>query len=114
VLNPLSGYLRLAEAAWADAAARRAFNFGPADEDARPVGWIVERLGGEAVADPGPHPHEAHWLKLDSSLARTQLGWRPRWDLAEGLDRTAAWYRAHREGADMRATTLEQLGAFCG
>jgi CDP-glucose 4,6-dehydratase len=113
VLNPLSGYLRLAEAAHADPAARRAFNFGPADEEARPVAWIAERLAAEVVADPGPHPHEAGWLKLDSSLARAQLGWRPRWDLGEGLDRTAAWFRAHREGADPRATTLAQLRAFC-
>jgi CDP-glucose 4,6-dehydratase len=113
VLNPLSGYLRLAEVAHREPGARRAFNFGPADEDARPVGWIVERLADRVVTDPGPHPHEAHWLKLDSSLARERLGWRPRWDLAEGLDRTAAWYRAHRDGADARATTLAQLRAFC-
>jgi CDP-glucose 4,6-dehydratase len=113
VLNPLSGYLRLAEAAHADPAARRAFNFGPAEEDARPVGWVARRLAAEVAADPGPHPHEAHWLKLDSSLARTQLGWRPRWGLEQALDRTAEWFRAHREGADARATTMAQVRAFC-
>ncbi|HWH95752.1 MAG TPA: CDP-glucose 4,6-dehydratase [Baekduia sp.] len=112
VLNPLSGYLRLAEAAYADPAARRAFNFGPAEEDARPVGWIAERLADRVEVDPGPHPHEAHWLKVDSSLARAKLRWRPTWGLAEGLDATAEWFRAHREGEDMRAVTHAQLAAF--
>jgi CDP-glucose 4,6-dehydratase len=112
VLNPLSGYLRLAERAWADRALARGFNFGPADEDVRPVGWIVERLAVHSEIDDGPHPHEAHWLKLDSSLARGALGWSPAWDLAEGLRRTAGWYRAHREGEDLLALTRAQLAAF--
>jgi CDP-glucose 4,6-dehydratase len=112
VLNPLSGYLRLAERAWADRALARGFNFGPAEEDVRPVGWIVEQLAVPSEADDGPHPHEAHWLKLDSSLARSALGWRPAWDLTEGLRHTADWYRAHRAGEDVRATTRAQLAAF--
>jgi CDP-glucose 4,6-dehydratase len=118
VLNPLSGYLRLAERAWADRACARGFNFGPADEDVRPVRWIVERLGELWDAplrweiDPGPHPHEARWLKLDSSLARARLGWAPEWDLDAGLERTVAWHQAHRDGADPRETTLAQLRAF--
>jgi len=118
VLNPLSGYLRLAERAWEDRGAAQGWNFGPADEDARPVGWIVDRIGelwdGDLPreVDPGPHPHEAHWLKLDSSLARARLGWSPPWDLAEGLRRTADWYRAYRDGEDVRATTLGQIRAF--
>jgi CDP-glucose 4,6-dehydratase len=112
VLNPLSGYLVLAERATTDPTARRAYNFGPADEDARPVRWIVERLADRVEIDPGPHPHEAHWLKLDSSLARADLRWRPTWDLARGLDETAAWHAAHHDGADVRATTLDQIRAF--
>jgi CDP-glucose 4,6-dehydratase len=118
VLNPLSGYLRLAERAWDDRRCAGACNFGPADDDARPVGWIVERLGElwDGVlrweADPGPHPHEAHWLKLDSSLARARLDWSPAWDLAAGLERTVAWYRAYRDDADVRETTLGQIRAF--
>jgi CDP-glucose 4,6-dehydratase len=112
VLNPLSGYLRLAERAWADRGLARGFNFGPGDEDVRPVGWIVERLAVHSEVDDGPHPHEAHWLKLDSSLARTALGWRPAWDLTEGLRRTADWYRAHREGEDVLAATRAQIAAF--
>lgn len=112
VLNPLSGYLRLAERAAADPSLAKAYNFGPADDDVRPVGWIVERLAVQSETDDGPHPHEAHWLKLDSSLARTALGWRPAWDLAEGLRRTADWHRAHREGEDVGALTRAQIAAF--
>jgi CDP-glucose 4,6-dehydratase len=118
VLNPLSGYLRLAERAWADRSFAAGWNFGPADEDARPVRWIVERLGAlwdgplRWEIDPGPHPHEARWLKLDSSLARAQLGWAPGWGLDEGLRQTVAWHQAHRDGADVRETTLAQVRAF--
>ena len=118
VLNPLSGYLRLAERAWDDRAHAAGWNFGPAAEDARPVRWIVERLDElwdgplRWDVDPGPHPHEAPWLKLDSSLARERLGWAPRWDLAEGLRRTVAWHLAHRDGVDLREATLAQVRAY--
>ncbi len=118
VLNPLSGYLRLAERLWDDPGHAGGWNFGPPDADARPVRWIVERVGaawGEPLRweiDPGPHPHEASWLKLDSSLARARLGWAPRWELAEGLDRTVEWYRRHGAGEDMREATLAQIRAF--
>jgi CDP-glucose 4,6-dehydratase len=118
VLNPLSGYLRVAERAWADRGCAAGWNFGPADDDARPVRWIVERLDElwdaplRWVVDPGPHPHEAQWLKLDSSLARARLGWAPRWGLADGLQRTVAWHQAHRDGADVREATLAQLREF--
>jgi CDP-glucose 4,6-dehydratase len=120
VLDPLAGYLVLAQRAFADRACARAFNFGPAGDDARPVGWVVERLAarfGDAVrveADAGPHPHEAHHLRVDSSLARSALGWRPGWDLETALDRTADWYRAHAAGADARALSLEQLESYSG
>jgi CDP-glucose 4,6-dehydratase len=119
VLDPLAGYLVLAERAAADPACARAFNFGPASDDARPVGWIAQRLadrwGGVAVeADPGPHPHEAHVLKVDSSLARERLGWRPGWGLEAALDHTAAWYRAHAGGADARGLCLDELAAYAG
>jgi CDP-glucose 4,6-dehydratase len=118
VLNPLSGYLRLAERAWEDRAHAAGWNFGPAEEDARPVRWIVERLDAlwdgplRWEIDPGEHPHEAQWLKLDSTLAHERLGWAPRWDLAEGLRRTVAWHLAHRDGGDLRAATLAQVRAY--
>jgi CDP-glucose 4,6-dehydratase len=118
VLNPLSGYLRLAEALHDDPSAAAGWNFGPADDDARTVGWIVERLAelwpGELrwETDPGPHPHEANYLKLDSSKARAELGWSARWGLADALESIVAWYSALRDGDDMRAVTLGQIEAF--
>jgi CDP-glucose 4,6-dehydratase len=109
VLCPLHGYLLLAERG-----ARGPWNFGPADEDARPVRAVADRLGLAWEPQPGDHPHEAHYLKLDSTKARTELGWDPRWPLDEGLDATAAWYAAHRDGGDVRAVTLEQIERYAG
>jgi CDP-glucose 4,6-dehydratase len=118
VLNPLSGYLVLAQALWESSDYASAWNFGPAEEDARTVAWIVTRLSelwqGElhVSEDPGPHPHEARYLKLDSSRARAYLGWRPTWDLVDGLEAVVNWYLGLREGGDMQAITCEQIRAF--
>jgi CDP-glucose 4,6-dehydratase len=118
VLNPLSGYLRLAEALHGAPGQEGGWNFGPALGDARTVRWIADRLtalwDGELrwEFDPGPHPHEAHFLTLDSSKAREQLGWKPTWDLDKALTEIVAWYRALRDGDDMRAVTLGQIRAF--
>jgi len=122
VLNPLSGYLLLAERlveAGPGAGFDTGFNFGPADEDARPVRWIVERLGdrwpGEIeveTAVSSDAAKEAMALKLDSSRARARLGWAPAWDLGEGLDATAEWYAGYRDGADVRALCEEQIERF--
>jgi CDP-glucose 4,6-dehydratase len=118
VLNPLSGYLMLAQALWDAPDSAEGWNFGPADEDARPVGWIVERIAAQwpedlrSVQDDGPHPHEARYLKLDSSKARARLGWRPGLNLEETLASIVDWYRELRAGTDMRAVTLGQIEAF--
>jgi len=115
VLSPLSGYLVLAEALWASGELERGWNFGPAEEDARPVGWIVERLAelwpGElrSEIDEGPHPHEARYLKLDSSRARARLGWRPLVGLDGALSSIVEWYGALRGHGDMREVTLGQI-----
>ncbi|MDR0379572.1 MAG: CDP-glucose 4,6-dehydratase [Candidatus Accumulibacter sp.] len=117
VLEPLSGYLLLAEALWREGPAHTgAWNFGPADEDARPVRWLVEKLAQHWPGrlrweiDNGPHPHEACQLRPDCSKARIQLGWRPRWNLETALARIAAWHQAYLEGRqDMRAVTLEEI-----
>jgi len=120
VVNPLGGYLLLAQALWESADNACAWNFGPPDDDARPVGWILDRLaaawpgGVEATVDAGPHPHEATYLKLDSSRARGRLGWRPSVGLAEALESIADWHLRLRDGADMRAVTLEQIDALAG
>jgi CDP-glucose 4,6-dehydratase len=118
VVNPLSGYLVLAQAIWESQEYARGWNFGPADEEARAVGWVIEQLAElwpERVRwtlDEGPHPHEANYLKLDSSLARSRLGWRPLAPLEPALAETAAWYRALESGEDMRQVTLAQLEGF--
>jgi CDP-glucose 4,6-dehydratase len=118
VLNPLSGYLVLAQALCESPEHATGWNFGPADEDARPVGWIVERMAElwpdelRWVLDEGPHPHEARYLKLDSSRAKGRLGWRPPVGLDEALQSIVEWYQALRGGADMRALTLGQIEAF--
>ncbi|MDQ3850990.1 MAG: CDP-glucose 4,6-dehydratase [Actinomycetota bacterium] len=120
VLNPLSGYLRLAQAVWDDPGLQGGWNFGPPDQEARPVRWIVARLserwpGGLRVElDPGPHPREAHLLSLDSTKARERLGWSPTWSLEEALDAVVAWYDGLRAGEDVRALTLAQIEAFAG
>jgi CDP-glucose 4,6-dehydratase len=120
VLNPLGGYLDLAErlAAGDGEAFATAWNFGPADEDARPVRWVVERLRDRWPADVGVEwgdvadGREAALLKVDSSRARTRLAWRPRWDLAAGLDATVGWYAAHAAGADAQDLCMRQIEEF--
>jgi len=118
VLNPLSGYLVLAQALCDEPQIAEGWNFGPTDEDARPVGWIVQRIAAQwpeqlrSVQDEGPHPHEARYLKLDSSKARAQLGWRPRLNLEQTLSSIVDWYRELRADGDMRAVTLGQIEAF--
>jgi CDP-glucose 4,6-dehydratase len=118
VLNPLSGYLALAERLCDDPSAATAWNFGPDEADARPVGAIVGRLdelwpgGLRWERDAGEHPHEARYLKVDSSRARARLGWTPRWGLEQALESIVEWYVALRDEADIRAISLGQLDAF--
>jgi CDP-glucose 4,6-dehydratase len=120
VINPLTGYLLLAEALWRSADFADAWNFGPPDDDARPVGAILDRLaaawpgGIDSAIDDGPHLHEARYLKLDSSRARGRLGWRPAVSLDAALESIADWHVALRDGADMRAVTLGQIEALAG
>jgi CDP-glucose 4,6-dehydratase len=120
VLNPLAGYLLLARALCEGEEAARAWNFGPPAGDARPVGWIVERLAelyeGELAwrSDGGPNPAEAPHLELDSTAAESRLGWRPAWRLEEALRRTVEWHRLKRNGEDMREHSLAQIAAFAG
>jgi CDP-glucose 4,6-dehydratase len=118
VLNPLHGYLLLAERLWDDATYATAWNFGPDQEDSRPVRWIAERLrarwpGGVAIEEAERRPlHEAAVPRVDSSRARTRLGWRPPWDLPGAIDATVDWHLAHRDGRDPLAISLEQIERF--
>ena len=118
VLEPLSGYLALAERLYDDASFAEGWNFGPAAEGAKPVRHIVDRVTelwpGELAwdLDDGPHPHEAGFLALDSAKARERLGWVPRWTLDTALERIVEWHVAHRDGADLRALTLAQIDSY--
>ncbi|MEO5340793.1 MAG: CDP-glucose 4,6-dehydratase [Magnetococcus sp. MYC-9] len=120
VLEPLSGYLALAQCLYAADGAQWAegWNFGPHDDDARSVQWIVERLaglwGGEAhwQLDAEQHPHEANHLKLDISKAKVRLGWRPRWTLDTALEKVMAWHQAWLARADMRQVCLQQIAEY--
>ena len=73
-------------------------------------------MAGRAAlgARPGAAPHEAHFLALDSSKARRELGWAPAWDLEDALGRIVEWYRELDAGADMRAVSLAQIERFAG
>ena len=119
VLEPLHGYMLLAEKLLAgEARCATAFNFGPSDDDAQPVGWIVEKMvgfwgdGAQWVLDPEPGVHEAGYLKLDASRARAELGWQPRLRLETALDWLVSWYKAHAAGKNMQQVTLEQIAAY--
>lgn len=120
VLEPLSGYLRLAEALAAKSALPQplAFNFGPAQEDAVPVRVIADEIAarwGTSAQwrhDTRFQPYEARLLEVDSAKARGALGWQPRWRLHEALDQTISWYKAYNEKQDMSAFTLRQIDEY--
>lgn len=114
VLEPLHGYLMLAEGLCADQGFAEAWNFGPYEHDVRSVRWIadalVERWGDGARwrADEGTHPHEAMTLRLDSTRARSSLRWAPRLSLDTALDWIVEWHKHD----DPRAITLEQIERY--
>lgn len=119
VLEPLSGYLMLAERLHTQGAAvAEGWNFGPREDDAQPVQWLVEQLcrqwgaGATWALQPGDHPHEAGFLKLDTSKARQRLHWAPRWTLEHALHHTIAWQRAWHAGQDMRTVCLQQISEY--
>jgi CDP-glucose 4,6-dehydratase len=116
VLEALSGYIAIAQRLLEghDESAC-AWNFGPSDDDTQPVGWIVEQMlagypqeiGWERPA--GTQPHEAMLLRLDSSKARAELGWRPRLRLKDALGKVMEWHSAVAAGEDARRVSLRQL-----
>ena len=119
VLEPLSGYLLLAERLYKEGISyAEGWNFGPNDEDAKPVLWITERLidmwgeGARWVLDEKNHPHEAHHLKLDCSKAKARLDWYPRWHLEDALSAIVDWHRAYQHGKNMHELTLHQIRTY--
>ena len=119
VLEPLSGYLMLAQRLAEDGVAYAdGWNFGPYEGDVKPVAWIVERIakawgpGASWRLDAAPHPHEAHYLKLDCAKARGMLGWKPRWNIEQAIDHIVDWHKAREQGADMRQVSLRQIDSY--
>lgn len=119
VLEPIFGYLSLAERLFEEGDAyAEGWNFGPSEEDARPVQWIVERMcqqwgnGSTWDVHPSDSLHEANYLKLDISKARNRLDWRPRWSLDKALNLIVEWHRAWLNGYDMRAFCISQISNY--
>jgi CDP-glucose 4,6-dehydratase len=119
VLEPLSEYLLLAQRLVEDGPRfADSWNFGPDDQDARDVGWVVARLcekwgsGASFTIDEGSHPHEATFLKLDCSKARHLLNWRPRWDLDTAIDAIIQFTKAYRNGKDIKQGCLDQIDRY--
>lgn len=120
VLEPLSGYLRLAEALLGTEGVQfaRSWNFGPAEQDMASVGDVAAAIaklwgaGARVEEFNEAHPHEAGLLMLDSRCAHEALTWRPRWPLAQAIARTVAWQREWRAGGDMQLATLAQIDDY--
>ena len=120
VLEPLSGYLVLAQALYQKGSDYDgAWNFGPQEEDAMPVKKVVDMLiskwGSSAawVQDEGGHPHEAHSLKLNISKAANLLGWAPKWSLEGAIEHIISWQHAYQNQQDMKAVSLSQIQSYC-
>lgn len=119
VLEPLSGYMLLAQKLYEQGTRfAEGWNFGPNDEDANPVEWIVQRLceyWGEDASyfiDQGEYPHEATYLKLDCSKAKSLLYWQPCWDLEKTLGSIVEWTKGYQQGADIKALCLNQISEY--
>ncbi|WP_019882509.1 MULTISPECIES: CDP-glucose 4,6-dehydratase [unclassified Methylophilus] len=118
VLEPLKGYLMLAEALYGSPEQfDTSWNFGPGESDSREVTWIVETLATHLPdlhweIDSQAHPHEAGLLRLDSSKARQLLHWQPRWDLQTALQKIAEWHLGWKTGQNMQTFCRSQIHAY--
>jgi len=119
VLEPLSGYLVLAQKLYEKPSEyAEGWNFGPHDDDAKPVGWILDRMvkawgkGAGWKLDEGNHPHEAGYLKLDVSKAKALLGWQPTWHLESALQRIINWHQAWLSGKNMQVVCLQEINEY--
>jgi CDP-glucose 4,6-dehydratase len=120
VLEPLSGYLTLAQKLCGEKseAFAQGWNFGPAAADTRPVSWVVAQMiaqwgeGASFAVAPDGGPHEAHLLSLDCLKAHRDLNWRPIWSLESAIKMITDWHRSFVQGAAMRNVTLRQITAY--
>lgn len=119
VLEPLCGYLQLAQKLYEDGPGyAEGWNFGPNDDEAKSVQWILEQLtrqwgeGARWELDGKPQLHEAHYLKLDCSKAKIKLNWHPQWSLDVTLKAIVEWQHAYLQQKDMRSLTLRQIEKY--
>ena len=118
VLEPLAGYLMLAEHLCSKSATNWSWNFGPGEQDCLPAGKIADQLAALWGKDASwqqkanSFPHEAGLLRLDSSLARQQLGWQPRWPLRVALESNISWHKTWLTAANMREYSLCQIEQY--
>jgi CDP-glucose 4,6-dehydratase len=121
VMEPLSGYLVLAQKIYSEPKKySEGYNFGPAEEDAKPVEYIVKKItekwgdGASYKIEPNPNaPHEAHYLKLDITKAQEQLGWRPVWSIDQTIEKTVEWFKAFAQyPAQAFEITKTQIAAY--
>lgn len=118
VLEPLAGYLTLAQTLWEQPELADAYNFGPETYEAATVRQVVELAciaygdGLVSFGDDNEGPHEAGCLALETAKARVVLGISPKWGLVETVNRTMAWYRAQHEGADVDNLCETEIAAY--
>jgi CDP-glucose 4,6-dehydratase len=119
VLEPLSGYLLLAEHLWTNGENfAESWNFGPKDKDTQTVESLVNQLiqlwgdGAQWELDRKKHLHEANYLKLDASKAQSRLKWNPKWRLEIALRHTVDWYKAYQERQDVQTLMLQQINEY--
>ena len=119
VLEPLSGYLKLAQALYQDPKSyAEGWNFGPNEDDAKPVSWILDHMVGSwpgstwQIDQSAENPHEANYLKLDISKAKSKLHWRPVWSLSDTLSSIVNWHKNWLSGADMQKTSIDEISNY--
>lgn len=118
VLEPLSGYLILAQKLYASPEEfAEGWNFGPLDDDVKPVEWILNHMveswpGSSWQLDENDHPHEAGYLKLDISKAKARINWQPNWSLQTTLQKIIQWHRAWLEKKDMQVICLQEINEY--
>ncbi len=118
VLDPLCGYMLLAESLWNERSYAGAWNFGPEQQDSKPVSWVVDCMAkhwGETASwelDTARNPHESMILRLDSTKANKRLGWKPVLNLETALNSTVEWYKSYRNGCNMRHVSLQQIADY--
>ena len=119
VLEPLSGYLVLAQELFADGKNHTgAWNFGPKDEDCKSVSWVLDEMvklwGDDSTwsLDKDNNPHEANFLKLDCSKAANQLKWFPKWRLKESLETIVNWHQVFMSGGNVQKQCLIEINKY--